>query len=351
MLRIARQAAVFAVGILVSLVVAVPAVAVVTPEHVLGEKGTDEGLGYVNDQNITWMGNSKAHPKHYDAFAELLTGGSRVRLNAPGTEGYPGGFDPGTNTVIYQQAAQRSDIYFYNLDTQERARVPDVNNRSWEWGPEISTGYILFAREFKRNGTWHNSLLLYNRGTQHTKTIDTWGPNPYTPTGGVGDSYASWAVCTKTCRAYVYDIAAGTTRKIPTVNGRWQYSPVVDEVNGEVYFVRSGAKCGANVGIWRLPIAEFGAIPTEIVDLPDRIDTSGVLSLTSNASVVGSQDIYFDRWSCRRDESDVYAARDVTSLPDATAAMPTSTDVPRSTFEKVDDPRLRLERSRTDTER
>jgi len=321
MLRIARRAAVFAVGISVSLIAVVPAVAAVAPEHVLGGKVTDEGLGYVNAQFITWTGNSKAHPRHYDAFAQLLSGGSPVRLNAHRTEGFPGGFDPGTNTVIYdQQPRGDSDIYLYDLDTQERMRAPDINSRKWEWGAEISTSYILFNRTFKRHRKWHTSLMLYDRTSQMLTTLNTWGAKPFTPTGSIGEATASWSVCgERGCHAFLYDIAGRTTRRIPTSSRHMEYAPVVDETNRDVYYTSSGRKCGQRVGIWRLPIDDFSVVPTQIVDLPDGIDTDWVTTLAPNVVVPSSNDVIFGRWRCRPSEGDIYAARDATSVPDASA--------------------------------
>lgn len=329
-----RRAAYACAAVLV-LVTAVTTMAAVTPEVVLGQSGVEEGLGYSNTQYLAWTQNSTGRPRHYDAYAQLLTGGPTTRLNDAGTEGYPGGFDPGTDTVIYQQAARSSQLFFFNLDTQERTPVPGVNTRWWEWGPQISTDFILFDRDSKRNGIWYSSMLLYNRSTQTTRKLATWvDERVYTPTGGVGGSYASWTVCNRsTCRAFVYDIAARTIRRLPTADRRYGYAPVVDEVNGHVYFVESGKRCGSNVAIWRLPVGDFSAVPTKIVDLPDGIDTGWVSTLAPNATVEGSQDVFFERWICGQGEGDIYVARDATSVPDAPTAARVSGGTPGSSFD------------------
>jgi hypothetical protein len=237
--------------------------------------------------------------------------------------------------VIYQQWARSSQLFVFDLDTQTRTPVSGVNTRWWEWGPQISTTFILFNREFRRHGTWYNSLLLYNRDTQQTRKLQTWlDDKVFTPTGSVGESYASWTVCTRSaCRAFVYNIASRTIRRLPTANRRHEYGPVVDEVNGDVYFVESGNRCGQNVAIWRLPVDDFSVPRTKLVDLPDGVDTGWVTTLAPNPVVNGSQDVYFQRWRCGPDAGDIYVARDATSAPDAPAvAQKVSGSAPTSSF-------------------
>jgi hypothetical protein len=201
--------------------------------------------------------------------------------------------------------------------------------------PEDGERFILFNREFKRNGTWYNSMLLYNRLAQTTRKLDTWlDEKVLTPTGSVGESYASWTLCDRaTCRAFVYDIAARTTRRLPTADRHYGYAPVVDEVNAHVYFVESGKRCGSNVAIWRLPVGDFSVAPTKIVDLPDGIDTGWGATLAPNAAVTGSQDVFFERWICSQGEGDIYVARDATSVPDAPTAARVSRGTPGSSFD------------------
>ena len=100
----------------------------------------------------------------YNAYARDLTNGTNQKLNARGTAGGPGGFDPGTNTVIFQEWANTSAIRMFDLDTQTSVHVPGaINSPKWEWEPRISTAYITFFRNTKVNGVRYADLLLYNR--------------------------------------------------------------------------------------------------------------------------------------------------------------------------------------------
>ena len=297
-----------------------PAGALVPPERVLGEPGVVEFLPFANDTWLAFAQNTRTRPNRFNAYAEPLAGGTRRKLNDTRTEGFSGSFDPGTNTVIYQQMRGSSNLMFFDLDTLDRSAVPDVNTRAWEWAPRVSSSYVLFNRDTFQNGRIVTTLWLYNRNTATFQRIERFrDANVYTPTGSVGEEYATYTVCSlRTCRAFVYTIADQTTRRIPDVNDRPIYSPVVDEANGHLYFMRSGFGCGANAAVWRLPIDDLTATATKIADLGSGFDSySGVASLAPSASVIGSQDLYYDRVICRNAQSDVFALRDVTSEPDS----------------------------------
>lgn len=129
--------------------------------------------------------------------------------------------------------------------------------------------------------------------------------------GAVGERYATYTFCNRNnCIAYIYDWETETTTRIPSVNDKPQYAPVVDEANSSVYFSRArNMTCGPDVGIWRLPIDLEGE-PTLIVDLPDGIDTGWWNSLAVDG-VGGQTDLYFQRWSCAARTGDIYVARGV----------------------------------------
>jgi hypothetical protein len=294
------------------------ALATVTPHEVIGGNGF-QTLPFANSENIVWTSNSSAHPKHYNAYARPRSGGSAVRINADGTEGFTGGFDPTTNTVIYQQIENgSSDLYWYDLDTSTRSVVTGVNSKRWEWSPRVSTSYILFERDYRKSGTWYTSIYLFDRGTSTTLLLGTWAEHKYyVRTGSVGETYATWTVCTsKRCFAHLHTIATQTTQRIPTKNKRLQYAPAVDEANTSVYFVRSGAACGATVRILRLPADDLSAAPTKIVALPTGIYAGDTMSLAPNTDGV-DQDLLFERATCDPFTSDAYQADAVNTVPDA----------------------------------
>jgi hypothetical protein len=309
-----------------TLAVVTAASALVTPTRVLGERRVVETSPFANDTWIAWTANSVDRPGRFNAFAEMLGGTSRTRLNEAGTEGFAGSFDPGTNTVVFQEVDGRnSNLFLYDLDTDERSRVPGVNTRWWEWSPRISSGFVQFNRDMVENGTFITSMYLYDRVNETIRRIGRWrDASTFVPAGGVGEEFATYTVCTRSgCRAFVYEIATRTTTRILRSDDRPIYAAAVDEGNDVVYFMRSGARCGQNVAVWRLPLTDLDGSPTKIANLSDGFDNSlGVASLAPNASVMGAQDYYYDRYVCRNGETDLFVLRDVTSVPDPTLREP-----------------------------
>jgi hypothetical protein len=308
---IAPLALVMAIGLAGS------ALADATLQKVLG--GAHEQMQpYADDAYLTWTSNA-ARARHYDVFAEAVGTTNVFRVNARGTQGFGGNLlveGTAVHTVIYQQIDNgRSDLYFFDLDSRQRTKVPGVNSGRWEWAPHASDAYVLFDRDAPRNGVWYTTLYLYNRSAQTMRKLGRWkDSNTYVPTGSVGDAWASWTVCTRrTCRVFLYDIANKAVHVVPTANGRPQYSSTVDEGNGTIYFVRSGDRCGAGVTIYRLPVGNLSSDPTRIARMPKGIDAGYDMSLAPGA--VTGTDLLFERWNCAKGQGDIYAARDVTSIP------------------------------------
>lgn len=268
--------------------------------------------GHSNGAYVSWAQNSAARPNRWNAYAIPAAGGTRIRLNAGGTKGVAGGFDPASNTVIYQQFTSRgSDLYLYDLDSSVRTSVGGVNTARWEWNPEISDRSVLFGRwVFRAN---EQRIMIYDRvGDQSTQLdavdVDRGSVFP----GQVGERYATWTRCNRrTCFALFYDADTGLTTRIPSVEGRPQYAPVIDEATEQAYFVRSrDMRCGRGIRILRAPLSSL-ATATVVVALPRGIDTEWDMSLAPNP--VAGTDLWFGRYRCRARDGDVYVARDIGS--------------------------------------
>lgn len=300
------------VGLIAGLVVATSVSAwALTPVQILAGP-EDQLLPYGNDAYLGWTQNSTGRPRHYDAFAQPEGTTSRTRLNAAGTGGWMGGFDPGTNTSIYQQTELgRSDLYFYDLDTNTRTEVSGVNTLQWEWGPKISSSYILFSRDPLGLGT--SRLILFDRALSHSTLIASVDESRATIlTGGVGDRYATWTVCTvRTCNAFYYDTDDSSTHRVANPSGRPQYAPVIDEAAGSLYFVRSGSDCGQNVTIRKGTVGSSDSIVLAL--LPQGVDTDWRMSLAPNTGS-GHTDLLFVRYRCAAAQGDIYALRSVDTV-------------------------------------
>lgn len=284
----------------------------ITPEPVLSGPG-DQYRAHSNETYLAWSETAEDNPDHTNAFIRRLSGTGRTRINPVGTEGFTGNFEPGTDRLIYQRvSAEGSDLYFYNAATKFSSRVGGVNSGWWEYSPRISSAYVFFARDLKVNGVWYTDLLLYKRANGATRRLGRWAVSATDVfTGGVGERWASWTVCTTTtCRAYIYDAKERKTRKIPTYNDKPQYAPIVDEEDRQVFFARSGLACGSNVNIFATLIGALATAPWKIVDMPDGYDVGYRMSLADNPDT-GQQDLYLERVRCSDFNFDVYAARGV----------------------------------------
>jgi hypothetical protein len=127
-------------------------------------------------------------------------------------------------------------------------------------------------------------------------------------TGAVGDRYATWTVCSRTCNAFYYDTADSSTHRVANPSGKPQYSPVIDEATGSLYFVRSGFGCGQNVTIRKMTVGSASSIA--LAALPDGVDTDVRMSLAPNTGS-GHTDLLFVRYLCARGQGDIYALRSV----------------------------------------
>jgi hypothetical protein len=291
-------------------VASAPAGAVSGPAKVLAGP-PDQYNPSVNDTYLTWTQDSEAHPGRDNAYGKVLGATGRFRLNPAGTRGFSGALDPDQDRAIYQQVdGGESDLFTFDLDTRNRHKLGSpINTARWEWGPRVSNAFYLFARDAQGM----TSLFLYRRPDGPVEKIESRDfTTYYTAPGEVGERYATWTVCgPSSCAAYVHDTTSADTTKIPTVPGKAQYAPVVDEGAGMLYFVRSGQGCGDGVGIWRRR-ADLSTPARRLVALPAGIDVGWQMSLDHEAARV---DLWFSRFRCASRQGDIYKLRDIETLP------------------------------------
>lgn len=253
-----------------------------------------------NAAYLAYTSNSIAHPDHWDAFARDRASGVRTKMNAARTMGFTGGFDPGTNVGIYQEInGPTSTIYFFDLDTDIRSKVPGINTTKWEWGPRISSTYISFVRNERVNGRDFFRIYLYDRLARTRHAVAKYRIDRIDLlNGSVGDRYATWSFCDGlSCYVVVYDTLDGSTTVLDAPKNRPQYGSVIDEASGMLYFLRSGFGCGVTVGMWQQPV-DGSSAPTKIAVLPDGVDADE-MSLALNPDTLAT-DLLFSRAPCRR---------------------------------------------------
>ena len=251
---------------------------------------------------LTWAQNTRARPGHFDVFAKM-TGGSRFKVNAAGTEGALGGID-GT-TLAYQEYEFKrglSDIKLFDLETLTKTDPPTgVNTTNWEYWPDISRPWLLFVRY--RLTAYKLAIILFNLDTQEKRVLDVVSDLDYVQPGQVNGNYAVWMrwVRPGRSRIFVYDIAADTVNRIPNTRS-FDWAPSVTE-NGTVYFGRTGRRCGSNnPRVMRYPRQGPLAV---VLRLPEGVDMSD--SYVSPLED-GSIQVFHNRIRCGESKtaSDIY---------------------------------------------
>ena len=278
------------------------AVAAVRSEKVVGGPGNQ----YWPSSNGQHVAFSELRRHSFNIFVSPLAGTSRTRINANDEQAAVGTLMAGTDQVVFQQFRRhRSDLYFYDISSKRRWLVPrPVKSDKWEYYPAGSQEFILFLRYFGGRND-HSELLLYDRvGDDLRVLISDIGGKTIFP-GYAGARYVAWTTCGGgTCSVSYYDTQTDTITKLPPPNGKARYAPAIDEATGAIYFVESAEEgCGRNVSLRMATIGVVGS--AALATLPRTIDTGWTLGLTPNAGT-GFDDLYYQRYDCRRTTGDVF---------------------------------------------
>jgi hypothetical protein len=307
------------VGIAVALVgvvvLATVASAAITAQPVL----TGAADQYEPSSNGTYLAWSQSVRRRGHAYVRTIGSTGGIRVNAPRTYGFLGSFVQGTDRIVYQQIARGdSDIFVFDVSSRARGQIGGVSTSEWELSPVASSRWILFERQIigGRGFIVRQDLLLQDRVSGSIRTLIRDIPDSRLVFPGyAGQDYVAWTTCGGgRCDAYYHNVSTRATRRVPFPAGMVQYAPFIDEANSLIYYVRSAPRCGRLVSIRKAPLgATSGSDSTLIASLAPGIDTDWVMSLAPNLST-GQQDLYFGRWSCARQETDIYVLRSANTV-------------------------------------
>jgi hypothetical protein len=247
---------------------------------------------------LAWQQNTEKTPGHYDVFARPLEGGTRLKINAPGTNGANGDIDG--SLLVYQQFDRgRSDLKLFDLTDHVRSSPPQgVNTSQWEYWPSMSGDWLLFARLY---GNDVRKIFLFNLATEASRLLGkVRGSDAFLAPGQVNGDYAVWSTCRSTtqCDVVRYHIPDRAKQVIPNPGIRQHAASVTPD--GTVYYVRSRG-CGKNVKIVRLPL---GGEPSVMWGLPSGDDVGSTKAYVDQQGVTT---LYYDHFACGRlAKSDVW---------------------------------------------
>jgi len=243
---------------------------------------------------------------HTDLAAFVETnGGGVTRINARRSSAYIGGFDPGTDHVIFQQVrGGESDLFLYDVGDRVRTPLRALNDGHWQWNPSIDTHqgtpWIVYGvnRFGSASAAWR--LYLANGRTGERTLLDsTTNRCGCMFPGTVAYPWVTWAVGAD-ATAWRYDIRTGErTPLLPT--DRDEYGVTVTS-DGTAYVAQSGDRCGSAAALYRV---EPDGTPFLIHEFRDRREGANL-----NVDSTGSHDhLYVDRRNCRTGSSDILRFR------------------------------------------
>ena len=320
---IARVIARFTVVFALMIVSASPATsAFVNPDVV---KGTSLFEGYGSATHIgsrrlfAWSNEVDRIGTDLAAYVET-NGGTLTRINANRTTAYVGGFDQGTDRVIFQQThGGESDLFLYDIGDDRRIPLRRLNDGHWQWNPSIDsnrgTTWIVYGvNRFGSPGArWR--LFLFNAATGERTLLDeTSNRCGCLFPGTIAYPWVTWAVGDD-ATAWRYDIRTRErTPLLPT--DRDEYGVAVTP-EGTAYVARSGDRCGVGSALYRVGL---NGAPYLVHDIAEGNEAANL-----SVDYIGPHDrLYFDRRTCRNGSADVLRLRraDVVGNPARPARAP-----------------------------
>jgi hypothetical protein len=261
---------------------------------------------------LAWAKSRSPGVSPYDVWAQHGSDPA-FKVNAPNTQGYPGGIDSGR--LVYQQIydIDVADLRLYDLTTRRHIRLPkNVNTKRWECCASLSGDWLLFTRGSPETRQLQ-LILLRNLVTKQERILDHLrNPRGVLSSGEVNGNFAVWSRCNPypRCKIIRYDIAARRTTGLPVSSSKTVYGPSVGP-NGTAYYLRSTPGCGKSVVLVK---QKLGGGPSVLLAFPPKVDADITYAFAPAQAGPGdplTTRIYFDRSSCATKQADIYRIDDV----------------------------------------
>ncbi len=265
--------------------------------------------------------SNEANANRIAAFAEV-NGGTVTRINPRRTSAYVGGYDQGTDLLIYQQVrGNQSDLFLYDAGERRRMPLRALNDKKWQWNPSIDTHkgtrWILYGvNRFSSPGApWR--LYLYNDKTGEKLLLDeTTNRCGCLFPGTVAYPWVTWAIG-EDASAWRYNIKTQErVQLLPSTRDEYAVAVTPDGVS---YVAQGGDRCGSNAKVFR--VNEDGT-SVELLSFKKRREATNL-----TVDTTGPFDrLYYERRNCRTGTSDILRLRRANVIG-SSASAPARTDV------------------------
>ena len=254
------------------------------------------------------------------AFVEFNSG-TTMRVSADRSTAYSGGWDPGTDQMVFQQVLKgESDLFVWDVGDQRRTPLRALNDGLWQWGPSIDThrGVTWVVYGVNRFGSpaarWR--LMLHDSETGKQVLLDeaTNRCGCLFP-GTIAYPWVTWAVG-EDSTAWRYNIESGErTPILPT--DRDEYGVAVTG-DGTTYVAQAGDRCGSDSVLYRV---EQDGAPFLLARFADGREAANLYVDTTGLH----DELYFDRRNCRTGASDILRLRRAELIGDPVGPQRTPT--------------------------
>jgi hypothetical protein len=274
------------------------------PSSAVKTTGANEQNPAATPSWFAWTESPADHPNRTNVWAEPrppIDGTDEFRVNPPGTRAWTGGIED--DELVYQELESGdSDIRRFDLGTQQPLANAPINTNKWEWHPSISEDsngdtWIMFGRQNTSN--FAQRILAYNVSDGVMRELQETTRSRYSLIPGqVNGDWATWTACRPSCQVRHVNLLGGPVRTVPRPNFvKHQYGSSISQ-DGTVYFVRSGARCGASVKLVRRSAGSSQVL----VDLPDNRD----IFFTYASDELDGTHAFYDRVRCGSGAWNIY---------------------------------------------
>jgi hypothetical protein len=259
----------------------------------------DQFGGTGNADYFAWT-QDRAGVNGYDVWVEP-TGGAMFKVNNSG-KAFSHAVDQTGSLLTWQSIKQgTSDVKLYDMATRMNVPLPSgINTDGWEWGSGIFGSMFTFVRSLKSA----YKLFLVTDLTTGDKIKFATVDYPKVDMYGAPRLYGNWIVWSTVSahgwKTYRYDITNDVTEKLPNPLKKLYYAPSVD-VAGNVYVIRSGNGCAANVKLMKWTGT---GDPTVEYSFDDQTD---VFSTSVFDDGLGTVTVFVDFLDCSSFKADIYS--------------------------------------------